>query len=267
MWIGKLTRENLKDFYESTVDMAYPAVLGITKESTRCESAIIKSYSDLFSTRNNISGDKVMFEFGDILLRNANAEIEQYPLPDDIEFVERDLDEYTRNSMFDKISQRIDSKSFKVAEFISSDSKKKSSRQVKKINDLFPITPLLIIEVMILAILIGLTSYAAITLPYRNNPLISEKGLFESKNLQEQFVSAMDYFPFVNLGGSSDSGDAGQSGETGESGEGGEPEETGDPGAQGSDPTTSQPGETTEQTQPSASLADPTDTDPSATSG
>lgn len=258
MWTGKITRENLKDFYESTVDMAYPAVLGITKESTRCESAIIKSYSDLFSHRNNISGDKVMFEFGDILLRNANAEIEQFPLPDDIEFVDRDLDEYTRNSMFDKISQRIDSKSFKVAEFISSDSKKKSSRQVKKINELFPITPLLIIEVMILAILIGLTSYAAITLPYRNNPLISEKGLFESRNLQEQFVSAMDYFPFVNLSGSAEGGDSEQSGENGETGETGE---------QGTDPATSQPGETTASTQPSASLADPTEPDPSATSG
>lgn len=255
MWNGKLTRENLKEFYDSTVDMAYPAVLGITKESTRCESAIIKSYSDVFSHRNNISGDKVMYEFGDILLRNANAEIEQYPLPDDIEFVDRDLDEYTRNSMFDKISQRIDSKSFKVAEFISSDSKKKSSRQVKKINDLFPITPLLIIEVMILAILIGLTSYAAITLPYRNNPLISEKGLFESKNLQEQYVSAMDYFPFVNLGGGNAEGGA-------DGGEGeGTPSDPSDNGAP------SEPGETTASTQPSASIAETQETTPSATSG
>lgn len=263
--MGKLTRENLKEFYDSTVDMAYPAVLSKTRESTRCESAIIKSYSELFSRRNNLAGDKVMFEFGDILLRNANAEVEQYPLPDDIEFVDRELDEYTRNSMFDKISQRIDSKSFKVAEFISSDSKKKSSRQVKKINDLFPITPLLIIEVMILAILIGLTSYAAITLPYRNNPLISEKTLFEAKNLQEQFVSAMDYFPFINLGGNqadaadpSDPTDPAGSAETSASGEGSAPTDQ---------TSASEPGETTAPTQPSASLADPTDTTPSATSG
>lgn len=262
MWIGKLTRENLKEFYDSTVDMAYPAVLSKTRESTRCESAIIKSYSELFSRRNNLAGDKVMFEFGDILLRNANAEVEQYPLPDDIEFVERELDEYTRNSMFDKISQRIDSKSFKVAEFISSDSKKKSSRQVKKINDLFPITPLLIIEVMILAILIGLTSYAAITLPYRNNPLISEKTLFEAKNLQEQYVSAMDYFPFINLGGNqsdnADAADPSDSGETSETGEG---------GAATDQTNATEPGETTAPTQPSASLAETADTDPSATSG
>lgn len=260
--MGKLTRENLKEFYDSTVDMAYPAVLSKTRESTRCESAIIKSYSELFSRRNNLAGDKVMFEFGDILLRNANAEVEQYPLPDDIEFVDRELDEYTRNSMFDKISQRIDSKSFKVAEFISSDSKKKSSRQVKKINDLFPITPLLIIEVMILAILIGLTSYAAITLPYRNNPLISEKTLFEAKNLQEQFVSAMDYFPFINLGGNQadaqDPTDPAGSAETSASGEASAPTDQ---------TSASEPGETTAPTQPSASLADPTDTTPSATSG
>ena len=262
MWMGKLTRENLKEFYDSTVDMAYPAVLSKTRESTRCESAIIKSYSELFSRRNNLAGDKVMFEFGDILLRNANAEIEQYPLPDDIEFVDRELDEYTRNSMFDKISQRIDSKSFKVAEFISSDSKKKSSRQVKKINDLFPITPLLIIEVMILAILIGLTSYAAITLPYRNNPLISEKNMFEAKNLQEQYVSAMDYFPFINLGGNTaDNADAT------DPASGGEPAVTGEGGDPADQTTASEPGETTAPTQPSASLAETTDTTPSATSG
>lgn len=264
MWNGKLTRENLKEFYDSTVDMAYPAVLGITKESTRCESAIIKSYSDVFSRRNNISGDKVMYEFGDILLRNANAEIEQYPLPDDIEFVDRDLDEYTRNSMFDKISQRIDSKSFKVAEFISSDSKKKSSRQVKKINDLFPITPLLIIEVMILAILIGLTSYAAITLPYRNNPLISEKGLFESKNLQEQYVSAMDYFPFVNLGGGEAEGGTGEGEGEGAASNPSDPSDTTDQTDSGA---TSQAGETEASTQPSASIAETQETTPSATSG
>lgn len=244
MWIGKLTRENLKEFYDSTVDMAYPAVLSKTRESTRCESAIIKSYSELFSRRNTLAGDKVMFEFGDILLRNANAEIEQYPLPDDIEFVDRELDEYTRNSMFDKISQRIDSKSFKVAEFISSDSKKKSSRQVKKINDLFPITPLLIIEVMILAILIGLTSYAAITFPYRNNQLIKENSLFESKNLQEQYVSAMDYFPFISFAKSAPEGGEGE----------GEPAEPTDP---------TQP----EDTKPQASLAETEETTPSATSG
>ena len=158
-----------------------------------------------------------------------------------MEYVDRVLDEYTRNSMFDKITQRIDSKSFKVAEFISSDSKKKSSRQVKKINDLFPITPLLIIEVIVLAILIGLTSYAAITLPYRNNQLIKANSLFESKNLQEQYVSSMDYFPFVSFGKT-------QGGEEG-------------------DPT--EPAETTapEQTNPQASLAETQETTPSATSG
>jgi hypothetical protein len=241
MWYGKLTRENLKEFYDSTVEMAYPAVLSKTRESTRCESAIIKSYSELFSRRNNLAGDRVMFEFGDILLRNANAEIEQNPLSDDMEYVDRVLDEYTRNSMFDKITQRIDSKSFKVAEFISSDSKKKSSRQVKKINDLFPITPLLIIEVIVLAILIGLTSYAAITLPYRNNQLIKANSLFESKNLQEQFVSAMDYFPFVSFGKT----------QGGEEGEPTEPAETTPP----------------EQTNPQASLAETQETTPSATSG
>ena len=47
LWNQKLTRENIRDFYMSTVVMVYSSCYGITKEATRCENAIVKSYLDV----------------------------------------------------------------------------------------------------------------------------------------------------------------------------------------------------------------------------
>ena len=124
MWNKRLNRENLTEFYNETIEMVYPSVYSICKETTRTEQAIVKSYVDVFQQRQNISGEEVMYVFGDILLKNANDIVEKYELPEGLTFGERNLDEYTRNSMLEKIGSKIDSKGFKVAEFISSDAKK-----------------------------------------------------------------------------------------------------------------------------------------------
>ena len=196
LWNQKLTRENIRDFYMSTVVMVYSSCYGITKEATRCENAIVKSYLDIYSKRNNVPGDKVIYEFGDILLENSKNIVAQYPLPADMTFEDRLLDEYTRNSMLEKILSKIDSKSFRVAEFINTDVKKaRRPRQMRKLNDLFQVTPLLILEVIVLAIVIWGVSYLAITLPYRHSELINEKGIFETASVQEQYIAALPFYP------------------------------------------------------------------------
>ncbi|MBR4403617.1 MAG: hypothetical protein IKT10_00735 [Clostridiales bacterium] len=198
LWNQKLTRENIRDFYMSTVVMVYSSCYGITKEATRCENAIIKSYLDIYSKRNNIPGDRVIYEFGDILLANAKNIVAQYPLPADMTFEDRLLDEYTRNSMLEKILSKIDSKGFKAMEFINTDVKNKAVRrpkQMRKLNDLFQITPLLILEIIVLAIVIWIVSYAAVVLPYRHSELINEKGIFESATIQDQFNNALSFYP------------------------------------------------------------------------
>lgn len=196
MWDKRLSRENLTDFYNETIEMVYPSVYSICKETTRTEQAIVKSYVDVFQQRQNIPGEEVMFVFGDILLKNANDIVEKYELPEGLTFGERNLDEYTRNSMLEKISTKIDSKGFKVAEFISSDAKKiKSGKTSIKPNSFsLTITPLLIFHMVILALLIWGISYAAITLPYRKNALVSEK-INDSVPMQEKYVSVLDYLP------------------------------------------------------------------------
>ena len=176
--------------------MVYSSCYGITKEATRCENAIIKSYLDIYSKRNNVAADKVIYEFGDILLENSKNIVAQFPLPSDMKFEERLLDEYTRNSMLEKILSKIDSKSFKVAEFIHTDVKKSTRpRQMRKLNDLFQITPLLILEVIVLAIVIWVVSFVAVTLPYRNSELINEKAIYETASIQEQYIAALPFYP------------------------------------------------------------------------
>ena len=196
MWNEKLTRENFPDFYQSTVEMVYSSVFGITKETTRAEQAIVKSYLDTYQQRSVIKGEDVVYYFGDILLKNANEIVEKYPLPENVNFAPRTLDEYTRNFMLEKILVKIDSTGYKVAEFIQSDPKKsKSTRSVQKIMDLFPITPLLIFQLILLALIIWCVSYSAVTVPYRHKSLVDSSKIFESAPLQEEYVNILPYYP------------------------------------------------------------------------
>ena len=73
MWNEKLTRENISDFYQSSVEMVYPSVFEITKEPSRTERAIIKSYLDTYQQRGSLKGEDVIYVFGDILLNNAKS--------------------------------------------------------------------------------------------------------------------------------------------------------------------------------------------------
>jgi len=206
LWNEKLTRENLKDFYEATVDMVFSSVFGVTKEATRCERAIVKSYLDIYAKRANIPGDRVIYDFGDILLENAKAVVAEYPLPADITFQERKLDEYTRNSMIEKIIAKIDSRSYKMAEFISTDVKKtKRTKQLNKVSSFFQVTPLLVFEVIILAAIVWFVAYVSVTLPYRNSPLIKERSIYEKSSIQQQYIAAIPFYPiklrFFNANG------------------------------------------------------------------
>lgn len=196
LWNEKLTRENLKDFYMSTVDMVYSSVFGITKEPTRCERAIVKSYLDIYAKRANVPAERVIYDFGDLLLENAKAIVAEYPLPNGLSFEERKLDEYTRNSMIEKILAKIDSKSYKMAEFISTDVKKtKRTKQLNKVSSFFQVTPLLVLEVLILAGIVWFVAYVSVTFPYRNSPLIKERSIYEKSSIQQQYIAAIPFYP------------------------------------------------------------------------
>lgn len=196
LWYEKLTRENLKDFYMSTVDMVYSSVFGVTKEPTRCERAIVKSYLDIYAKRASVPGDRVIYDFGDILLENAKNIVADYPLPANLTFEERKLDEYTRNSMIEKILTKIDSTSYKMAEFISTDVKKtKRTKQLNKVSSFFQVTPLLVFEVLILMGIVWFVAFVSATLPYRNSPLIKERSIYEKSSIQQQYIAALPFYP------------------------------------------------------------------------
>ncbi|MBR1797697.1 MAG: hypothetical protein IJ757_06785 [Clostridiales bacterium] len=196
IWNNKLTRENFEAFYNSTVDMVYSSTYGICKETTRTENAIVKSYIETYQQRSTIRGEDVLFVFGDILLKNAEEIVEKYPLPEGISFAPRTLDEYTRNSMLEKIISKFDSTGYKVAEFISYDNKKgKPSKAVQKVFDVFPVTPLLAIQLVMMLILIWVISTVAVSLFVNDDNKISGSGVFETVDLQSKYVAVLDYYP------------------------------------------------------------------------
>ncbi|MCR5049317.1 MAG: hypothetical protein K6A37_10225 [Saccharofermentans sp.] len=196
MWNEKLTRENFESFYNSTVDMVYSSTYGVCKETTRTENAIVKSYIETYQQRSSIRGEDVLYVFGDILLKNAEDIVEKYPLPEGLNFMPRTLDEYTRNSMLEKITAKLDSTGYKVAEFISSENKKgKPSRAVQKVLDVFPVTPLLAIQLVLLAIIIWLVSTVSVTLINKEDNDLKEDAVYESFDLQNKYVAVLDYYP------------------------------------------------------------------------
>lgn len=196
MWNEKLTRENFEAFYNSTVDMVYSSTYGVCKETTRTENAIVKAYIETYQQRSSIRGEDVLYVFGDILLKNAEEIVEKYPLPENLNFAPRTLDEYTRNSMLEKITAKLDSTGYKVAEFISSENKKgKPSKAVQKVMDVFPVTPLLAIQLVFLAIVIWIISTVSITVINKDDKDLTESKVYESVDLQNKYVAVLDYYP------------------------------------------------------------------------
>ena len=98
--------------------------------------------------------------------------------------------------MIEKIIAKIDSKSYKMAEFISTDVKKtKRTKQLNKVSSFFQVTPLLVFEILILAGIVWFVAYVAVTFPYRNSPLIRERSIFEKSSIQQQYIAALPFYP------------------------------------------------------------------------
>lgn len=195
MWNQKLTNENFQAFYDSTVAMVYSSVFQICKETTRTEQAIVDTYVEIYKQRNTVPGEEVLYVFGDILLNNANDVVEKFPLPENLTFAERVLDEYTKNSMYDKIMTKVNSTTFKVAEFISSDNKKTKSGKKQKSLIFSAVTPLLVFSLVLVALIIWGVSYALVTLPYRNDDLVSDSKIYSDVSLQDKYIGILDYLP------------------------------------------------------------------------
>lgn len=203
LWNQPLTKENLKNFYEETIEDVYPAVFGICKEENRTQQVIVKSYVDTFQQRAMISGEDVLNTFGEILLNNANALVESSPLPENVLLLTQGtLTERGRNEIYVKISNKIESKFFRTSELLSSDSKKiMSSVETRASSIQFSVSPFLIMQLIVLALIIWGVSYASITVPYRNNKLIPEANIpgstqFRSISLKDEYISILRYLPF-----------------------------------------------------------------------
>ena len=98
--------------------------------------------------------------------------------------------------MLEKVTTKLDSTGYKVAEFISSENKKgKPSKAVQRVLDIFPVTPLLAIQLVLLAIIIWLVSTVSVTFINKDDNELTESAVYESVDLQNKYVAVLDYYP------------------------------------------------------------------------
>ena len=62
-------------------------------------------------------------------------------------------------------------------------------------SSFFQVTPLLVFEVLILAGIVWFVAFVSVTFPYRNNPLIKERSIYEKNSIQQQYIAAIPFYP------------------------------------------------------------------------
>ena len=161
MWNEKLTRENIEQFYDTYAAFAYRCAYKNLRDTTRAEIAVTDAFIDTYHKRAKLSEDKVIYYFSDALQYHVNELAGRYPVINDAAPAEKNLDEYTASTMKHTIMEKIDSPRFRVAEFMASASDNKIRRNTP-LADFFQnsgITVMLLIKLVILAIVIGITTF------------------------------------------------------------------------------------------------------------
>ena len=66
---------------------------------------------------------------------------------------------------------------------------------MQKVFDVFPVTPLLAIQLILLAIVIWLISTVSVTMINKGDTSLDESVVYESVDLQNKYVAVLDYYP------------------------------------------------------------------------
>ena len=121
----------------------------------------------------------------------------RYPVINDAAPAEKNLDEYTASTMKHTIMEKIDSPRFRVAEFMASASDNKIRRNTP-LADFFQnsgITVMLLIKLVILAIVIGITTFFGAKMIFHADDFIQTRTQRGTFKLEEHIVGILDYIP------------------------------------------------------------------------
>ncbi|MBR2750161.1 MAG: hypothetical protein IKD90_03415 [Clostridiales bacterium] len=244
MWNQKLNRENIEQFYDMYAAFAYKCAYKNLRDTTRAEMCVVEAFIDTYHKRAKLDEENVIYFFSDALQLHINEMAAKYPVANESAAVSKSLDEYTASTMKQEILEKIDSPKFRIAEFVSAtpDNRIRRRTPIMEFMQNSGITIILLIKLVVLAIVIAVATYFAGTTLFHGSDYVVSNTMKDSKKLEENIVSALDYLPVSINGYKTEEGEKSQE--------------------------TSQESQTTESQDTSSETAETTkDTEPSATRG
>jgi hypothetical protein len=202
-WTQPLNRENFDEFFHLYVPHAYRSAYRVLGDSTRTENAITEAFLEIFHKRNSEEAKNLVFFFSDVLQKRVAALAAQYPIMETNKTVpNRTIDEFTQNSILSDIHKKIDSPAFRIIEMITSNAVNKTSIKTDPILGQIQnkgITLGLIFQLLIVAILIFIITFAGAKTIFGVNDVVPNTPNAKSVPIENQIVSILNYLPLANF--------------------------------------------------------------------
>jgi len=216
MWEKPLTRENIDEFFRLFAPPAYRSTYKILGDTTRTENAMTEAFLEVYHQRNSEDTGDLVFLFSDILQRRVEALASHYPISETTRIANRNLDEFTENSILSEIHHRLDSTPYRILEIFTSSANKSNMRadpilgQIQKSG----ITLFLILQLVVAAaIIFAVTSASARTVFGIDDIVPQSPGKVEF-SIEDVLVPALNYLPLTITGQSQPVGVTTESGTT-----------------------------------------------------
>lgn len=200
VWDQPLSRENFDAFYNAFTAPAYKSAYKILGDTTRTEKVLIDSFVTLFQKRKDVDPDELAFLFGNILQEKIQIQTEKYFVRE-TEVPNRNLDEFTRNSLLAEIHRQLDSVPFRVMEKINSATGKKDEKkgarsfQIQFLQDM-GLNVVYILQLLVVALIISLVTTLSAGMFIDTDQWIPE-ATDSAIPIADEIVKTMSYYPVL----------------------------------------------------------------------
>jgi len=202
MWEKPLTRENIDEFFRLFAPPAYRSTYKILGDTTRTENAMTEAFLEVYHQRNSDDAGDLVFLFSDILQRRVETLATHYPISETTQIANRNLDEFTENSILAEIHHRLDSTPYRILELFTSSAGKSNMRadpilgQIQKSG----ITLFLILQLIVVAAIIFAITSASARNVFGIDDIVPQSPGKVEFSIEDVLVPALNYLPLSITG-------------------------------------------------------------------
>lgn len=202
MWEKPLTRENIDEFFRLFAPPAYRSTYKILGDTTRTENAMTEAFLEVYHQRNSDDAGDLVFLFSDILQRRVETLASHYPISETTQIANRNLDEFTENSILAEIHHRLDSTPYRILEMFTSSAGKSNMRadpvlgQIQKSG----ITLFLILQLVVVAVIIFVITSASARNVFGIDDIVPQSPGSVEFSIEDVLVPALNYLPLSITG-------------------------------------------------------------------